>query len=349
VAAYGTKHNILLASGTIEDCVMYESDAASASEPGQTMFVGFTPDATGLSLSLTRLLAYTERPITSVVYAHTLNDPADAFQSITCDSCVAYLPTGGGSGISGGPLAYSILNSSLYGAINSAVTVNFGPNSTVLRLLAEQRTDSPNEGGSDSASWSPIAIARTFAGGGSQSPIKVVDGSDVTVDQTTIATPASFFGYAAGRVSGTTGSLALNRSLLTANSAVEVPSAASYGTSNNNVFVRTDIGPYVTYHGTNYDLSSQMAAYRATTTQNANSIALTSSVFTGNPSDGDFRIINSALTDAGHDGDAGVTEHWDYNLRQVVDGPPQEWPVIPTTYQEALEYIQDPEVWNFYP
>jgi hypothetical protein len=130
---------------------------------------------------------------------------------------------------------------------------------------------------------------------------------------------------------------------------VEVPSAASYGTSNNNVFVRTDIGPYVTYHGTNYDLSSQMAAYRATTTQDANSIALTSSVFTGNPSDGDFRIINSALTDAGHDGDAGVTEHWDYNLRQVVDGPPQEWPVIPTTYQEALEYIQDPEVWNFYP
>ena len=128
-----------------------------------------------------------------------------------------------------------------------------------------------------------------------------------------------------------------------------LPNAASYGTSNNNVFVRTNIGPYVTYHGTNYDLSSQMAAYRATTTQETNSIALTSSALTGTPATGDFRINASALTGAGHDGDAGVTEHWDYNLRQVIAGPPERWPVVPTTYAEALEYIQDPEAWNFYP
>lgn len=94
VSAFGTKHNILIESGTIEDSVMYQSDAASQTEAGQTMLVAFTPDATGLSVNITRLLAYTDKLVTSYIYAHTLNDPAASYESITCNQCVAILNGG---------------------------------------------------------------------------------------------------------------------------------------------------------------------------------------------------------------------------------------------------------------
>src|SRR5262249_3332940 len=136
------------------------------------------------------------------------------------------------------------------------------------------------------------------------------------------------------------------------NNVLNIPTGASY-TGNNNVFVRGSgsTGPFANYHGTNYDLSNgtQFANFRTATGQDANSIVLTSSPFTGTPANGDFRINAAALTGAGHDGDAGPSDHWDYSARVAVSGPPTTWPTIPTTLVQARNYIANPTGWNYYP
>jgi hypothetical protein len=44
---------------------------------------------------------------------------------------------------------------------------------------------------------------------------------------------------------------------------------------------------------------------------------------------------------------AGPQGHWDFNLHAVVSGPPQAWPVIPTTVSECESYIAAPEAWRW--
>lgn len=127
-----------------------------------------------------------------------------------------------------------------------------------------------------------------------------------------------------------------------------MPTTATYGASNNNVFTRTDIGPYATIGGNFYDLSTNIAGFRTASSQDANSYGYNASVFTGDPSSGDFRVDLTNIIGLGHDGNAGVTEHWDYNEREIVSGPPQTWPTIPQTLEEAVNYILDPVSWDFY-
>lgn len=75
-------------------------------------------------------------------------------------------------------------------------------------------------------------------------------------------------------------------------------------------------------------------------------------LFQNDPAAGDFRLrTDTGLTFA--DGtpitEAGVQQHYDWNLDEVVAGAPQRWPVVPTTYAEAETYVKAPEDWDFYP
>ena len=97
---------------------------------------------------------------------------------------------------------------------------------------------------------------------------------------------------------------------------------------------------------------------------NANAFWLGLSTGTNSgPADGDFRINpnarvydrnNSARTGTYGDGvtpitDAGPQQHWDFNLRVAVSGPPSRYPILPNSISEMRAYVEDPSSWNFYP
>jgi hypothetical protein len=81
------------------------------------------------------------------------------------------------------------------------------------------------------------------------------------------------------------------------------------------------------------------------------------------PADGDFRINpNARVYDRNNNarigtyGDgvtpithAGPQQHWDFNLRMAVAGPPSRYPVLPNSISEMRSYVEDPTTWNFYP
>jgi hypothetical protein len=81
------------------------------------------------------------------------------------------------------------------------------------------------------------------------------------------------------------------------------------------------------------------------------------------PSDGDWRINPGARVYNGADApligtfadgvtpltDAGIQEHWNFNTRSIVAGPPTRPPVFPATISELRSYVNDPTSWNFYP
>src|SRR5262249_40219452 len=142
-------------------------------------------------------------------------------------------------------------------------------------------------------------------------------------------------------INDTGGSVAVNDSFFEAQVIYDIPVGATF-TGDHNVYcsgvaTKPD-GRF--YHGVQYaNLPSNFPAWQAATGQDDNSQATGSALFTGTPTTGDFRISIDGV---------GATQHWNYNLRELVAGPPERWPVPPSTYDDALAYIMDPEAWDFY-
>lgn len=81
------------------------------------------------------------------------------------------------------------------------------------------------------------------------------------------------------------------------------------------------------------------------------------------PADGDWRINPGARVYNGSgtafigvfsDGNtpltvAGIQEYWDFNLRLIVNGCPNKYPIFPKTANDMRTYITSPQSWNFYP
>lgn len=78
------------------------------------------------------------------------------------------------------------------------------------------------------------------------------------------------------------------------------------------------------------------------------------------PAQGDFRInplarvytaSGTALIGKFPDGvpitAAGAQATWDFSTRSVVSGPPQRWPAMPDTLEEAKSYVTQPESWQW--
>jgi hypothetical protein len=128
----------------------------------------------------------------------------------------------------------------------------------------------------------------------------------------------------------------------------------------------------------NGTLRNSLSAWQAATGQDTNSVyvrhvdqnsgnplALWLGVATGansGPASGDWRINPGARVYTGADvarigtfadgtpiTAAGIQEHWNFNTRTVVAGPPTRSPVFPVTVAEMRTYLDDPTSWNFYP
>lgn len=349
VMAFGTKHNSVFGGGLLEDCVLYDNDAPSTSEPASILATAFRNDATGVDVTMRRVLMYTRHEGTSGFYAHTINDPADRFNSIALDQCIVNIAgAGAGPGFEGGPLTYTIDKCCAYGNVtipfatygqSYSVSHSYGQGSQDFYTGSQQTTDGVL------FSLSQVAIHRNLNGGG-QPIVGIQPDVPTTIAHTTLVSNDTFYSYGAGFLSGASGSLTLNASIIIANNALLVPGTSGY-LADLNTFVRPagggGIGPFGDYHGTSRNLSSALATWRTDTGQDASSVVLTTSPLTGSPANGDFRVDGTILAGS------GCNEHWDYNLRQVVAGPPERWPTIPTSLAQAIAYIVDPETWNFYP
>jgi len=114
----------------------------------------------------------------------------------------------------------------------------------------------------------------------------------------------------------------------------------------------------------NQDLNSVWLRGSDQTAGNANAFWLgVSTNANAGPADGDWRInpnarvynaAGTALTGVFADGvtpitTAGPQEHWNYNNREVVSGPPTRLPYLPSSKAEERTFINDPRGWNYYP
>jgi len=274
VAAFGTKHNVLLASGTMEDTVLIEADAASASEAGRILFVGFKEDASGLDLALTRVMFYASLG-SDVVYAHTLNDPSDSHRNISIDQCIAQTLVGSAAFGGGCTGAYALTNSAAYGVMNSSV-YPFADTVSVSRCLLSQNSDADNTSGNTGAAvtWSQSCIDRSGVAGGSRPPLANRAGA-LSVNHCSVSVPASYYGAAVGWVPSTSaGSLSINRSVVLAANTVIVPVGGDLASSDQNVYTLAGGAMYNTIAGNYYNLVTNMAGWRSASGDDANAIAL---------------------------------------------------------------------------
>ena len=344
VAAFGTKHNFFLGSGAATDVVLYGNDATTASEPSTTMFVAFQNNATGLSASLTRMFATPTKPLSTIVYSHSNNDPADQYASITLDQCAFNFANAAGAGITAGAATITATNTVSFGASANVLFAGYASSSaSFTRCLSLVTIDEENKNiSSGSVTYTQCGLSRNLAGG-SKRIIGVLDGSSVTVTNCSIDGPIAYYGDAVGWQSGTTGSLNFNWNVISANNCVNIPTGTATYTANNNTFDGDDIGPFSTFKAAGgFNLSTNMAGWRTASGQDANSTGITSGPFTGTTANGDFTV-------SGHLAGSGITEYWNFNTRSVTSGVPTRFPTIPATYAEAITYITSPTTWNFYP
>lgn len=348
VARYGTKHNALLPGGSAADLISLYVDGASASETGVLPLVCYRPSATGYAYDLTRCHAYDQTRKFGAFYSHSNNDPTAGFTAGSLSQCVV---RGGGDAtpFGGGADVMTISNCCgvmLTGGLLAVFADTFEATRLIgtLNWTASDMSVTGHKTTTPTGSFTGCAVSI----GSSNRGFLGLSAGNYT--WTRCALVANNFTFSLRLPSGTTGSLTVNRCLIQNNNCVQVPSGGTY-VGDYNVFVRPagGTGPFGSYHGTTYNLSTNLAGWQAATGQDAHSIVLTSSPFTGTPANGDFRFTASALTGAGHDGDAGPSDHWDYNLRAAVAGPPEVWPTIPTTLAEARTYVLDPTAWDYYP
>lgn len=352
LAAFGTKHNALVASGSVTDCVFFDSDAVSVSEPSIIPFVAYAATLSGESITLTRCMFWNQYAFSDLIYSHTGNDPTASIDLMTVDQCVGHadVTLAGGTGIVAASDVCVATNCCFTGKMNG-LFAPYSPISSATRLIGEVTSDVSafqNQGTGTALAISQCAISRNTVSGGTRGFVEPKSGQTITAENCSFDSLSDFYGQAMGLVSATAYTIGYNRMVVEANNAVSKHASSTMTATDNNVYSRPGggIGPFATWQGTGYNLTIAMAVWRTASGNDATSIAVTTSPFTGTTTDGDFTVSSAAQIGGIY---CGATEHWDFNARAVVSTPPTRWAVGPRTYAESLTYIEDPEAWDFYP
>jgi hypothetical protein len=61
----------------------------------------------------------------------------------------------------------------------------------------------------------------------------------------------------------------------------------------------------------------------------------------------DGTVYTGQLPDGTSLSQIGVQKSWDYTSRTSQDGAPSQWPTPPTTETESINYVEDPDNWNW--
>lgn len=313
VAEDGHKHNLFIDSGTAKRCVAIFNETGLTS---LTMFIAFRGDARGYAARFEDCAARGRTGAGGAAfYAHTNNDPPYAYDLLEFIRSHARETTSGFSGVA--PVVRVIDSSA-----RCPSPLDFGTDD----LLVERGVF---ECGNGTMSFGAIGAAATYRlrescfyiPGPDSKPMLTLYGSGKTwlLEDCTWVVGAGNYQEVVGPYNSpapTGCTVKAYRNIFHANNVLHIPTGVTYE-GDYNVFVFRDGGPWWNYHGTVY---STLADWQAATGQDANSIVVTATPFTGSVADGDFRIDPNSTTAAKG---AGPAE------------PPSAWPTVPSTIAEA--------------
>ena len=353
------KHNVFAKSGTFRDCI---SRNAADFQPAAGPFVAFMPSPAGKSINWTRCLAIMpnwKETLVGGFYAHGATD-AQKFDLFTMDGVIGYQVNSLGmpSAIGGTFRNNYALSTALDSPVSSMMTVE--------RCLYEIRpggihTPTPANIGhkvvyKNVAAWS---VTRGF-----RSWFNLTPGADLTLENCAIAGDGEGFLFDAYTVTGAR--LTLTKNVFAQKTSVNLGDGGTIYTGDYNIFYGNDFGwDNIRFYrnGVSYN---NLADWQAAVNQELNSVYVTTAqranLFLGSTATGDFRINPNAQVTAANgqvftgtfpDGtpltQAGAQQHYNHNTRQVVAGPPTDFPTPPVTHAQSLQFIKDPAAWNYYP
>ncbi len=357
LAVDGSKHNMLMASGSMTDCIAVRADALTAEEPSQTYFVGYTIDAAGLGHTITRCgcavdlggtrfgIAWIQHDSSSHVYS-----TFTAQQIWAIDNVLAWQPSATNVAIDGYFTNNCVKPISIYAgnALIRYAQIKQGTELGELEVFPIQ------SGGPSTIAFEDCVFYNTGSNTPLIRPSSSMNGVNLVFRRCVIYHAAFRSTMVANGAAWTSGSITFENCIFVyaANSSTCIlcPAGVSYF-GNNNVFLCNTNGGTnlnLNYQGTFYDT---IATWRAATGQDANSIALgpsdLASLFSGTVANGDFRLGASGAGIAAAAIAAGPQNHWNWNSRAAAAGPPQFWPIPPDTLAKSQTYIANPTLWNF--
>lgn len=357
LAVDGSKHNMLVGSGSITDSMAVRADAFTPTEPSQTFIVGFTNDSAGKSITLSRCGTSADAGGTRIGVSFFSHDNSshtyDSFsgeQLWSVDVSSTYSAAANAVSIQG--LFVDNAVSPVGGCFTSQATFDYvqahntGVNSETGNSITNTAALSP-------AFWkirhsvfyndsSANNLFREQAG---------LNGMTFTLQNVVSYTNGDSRNVTSGE-GWSSGTLEFNGCITYANvygCSIDAPTGVSY-VADNNVFVTFNAGsPQVWnfYHGTLY---TTFAPFVAATGQDAHSIIYDPSSgvpFSGTPSAGDFRLSGSGVGASATTLGAGPQNHWNWNTRAAVSGPPSAWPIVPKTLADAITYVSNPTAWSW--
>lgn len=369
----GNIHHFTTESDLTEDCVAF----GTVPGIGSSMFVAYRSVGTGFSHVFRRCLALSaggtaRAGIDSSFYAHASSPTT--IDSLTIEQCAARA-----TNLNGDAAALTVTN--FYG--EEGVNPVIGASSTNLtidinRVQIQDLTVRASVNGSvpfKCLSSVPAITIENFCA-------HTTKGTAFIFNATATPPNVSYTALTGneGGMTGGAGALAapltLNNSILTTSGRCLNLIVSPY-VGDFNVFMWTGgVAPIFGYNAGTY---SSLSAFQAATGQDANSVYLkpadqvagSSDAFwygvanslNDGPVDGEWRInptakvyngAGTALYGTFADGvtpitEAGPQEHWNFNTRAVVAGPPSSLVAMPTTKAECRTYMNDIEAWDFYP
>ncbi len=378
LAAWGTKHNIGIGSGSVSDSVTYAADPPTSYEPSNTALVAYQanipPNTSYLFERVGCLQPEGIGPGGAVATAHSSDDTlfgsgtfrqcwvkgrlffgapgsTSSWEDETVEGC--YSDRSFNLGMARGNVRYALAySSSAYGAANVIATAKI----------------------ENSAAY----VEARYPNGNYNEVFRLSGPADVTISESAFSAASTPDGVVFfGNTTADSGTLDINHTVFYSGyQHLQIIPGLAY-TGDFNVFWQNS-SPSIFFrsyrNGVQYDT---LSSWQTATGQDTHSVYLkTADQTQGNPNAfwlgvasnqnsgpqvGDFRVNPNARVYGGNnvayigtfpDGvtpitKAGPQSHWDWNARKAAPGAPAGFPNVPETLEEAKQYVVAPENWAF--
>jgi hypothetical protein len=348
----GSKHNILVGSGSISDTISIRADAPTPTEPSSTFIVGF--DSRGISgqtISLSKVGFLRDGQSSSVAFfTHDLG--SGSYSSISAEQI--WMVESGAFQPSADVLT---INGYYSEKVVTPIGGWFAPQVSIryFQLNSPGTNTDTGIGGLTSSTGVTLQDGVGYSDASTNGWVRLqsaMNGATFTIQNTAFATSLLASRTVLMDEGWSSGTMVFNGNIVHSSqygSGISVPSGITY-TGDHNDFAKFDDGQgsWLFYHGTLYH---GLTEWRAATSQDLNSLDFiggdVSQLFSGTYSAGDFRLAGTGIGAAAAGIGAGPQNHWNWNTKAAVSGPPSAWPTVPKTLADAITYMTNPTSWSW--